>query len=124
MQLALWSLALDASGLFPALVLAAWWKRANRWGALAGMIAGFAVTAHVIAANAFYPELYFYLEQARLADFVRGLGGNGVVAAAVPLGFVVAIIISLVTRRPGVAQRQFAEALARPRDFPVEDERE
>ena len=29
-----------------------------------------------------------------------------------------------VTRRPGVAQRQFAEALARPRDFPVDDERE
>ena len=43
LQLALWSFALAASGLFPALVLAVWWKRANRWGALAGMISGFAV---------------------------------------------------------------------------------
>ena len=121
LQLALWSLALAASGLFPAMVLAVWWKRANRWGAIAGMISGFAVTACVIATNAFYPQLFGYLEQAKVADFVRGVGSNGIVAAAVPAGFVVAILISLVTRRPGLAQRQFAEALARPRDFPVDD---
>jgi cation/acetate symporter len=120
LQLALWSLALAASGLFPAMVLAVWWKRANRWGAIAGMISGFAVTACVIATNAFYPQLFGYLEQAKVADFVRGVGSKGIVAAAVPAGFVVAILISLVTRRPGPAQRQFAEALARPRDFPVD----
>jgi cation/acetate symporter len=123
LQLALWSFSLAAAGLFPALVLAVWWKRANRWGALAGMIAGLIVAAYPIAADAFYPQLYFYLEQAGLADGVRGLGSNGIAAVAVPVGFVVAIIVSFVTRRPGVAQRQFAEALARPRDFPV-DERE
>ena len=82
------------------------------------------IAAYVIAATAFYPQLYVYLEQAGLADAVRGLGSNGIVAAAVPLGFVVAVVISLLTRRPGVAQRQFAEALIRPRDFPVDDERE
>jgi cation/acetate symporter len=104
-------------------VLAVWWKRANRWGVLAGMIAGLTIAAYVIAANAFHPQLYVYLEQAGLADAVRGLGSNGIVAVAVPLGFVVAIIVSLVTRRPGVAQLQFAKALIRPRDFPVDDER-
>ena len=80
------------------MVLAVWWKRANRWGAIAGMISGFAVTACVIATNAFYPQLFGYLEQAKVADFVRGVGSNGIVAAAVPAGFVVAILISLVTR--------------------------
>ena len=123
LQLALWSFALAASGLFPVLVLAVWWKRTNRWGALAGMLAGFAAAAYVIAANAFYPALYLYLEQAKVADFVRSLGGNGIVMAAVPIGFVAAIVVSLITWRPGVAQRQFAEALARPRDFPVDHER-
>ena len=47
LQLALWSLSLAAAGLFPALVLAIWWKRANRWGALSGMISGFAVAAYL-----------------------------------------------------------------------------
>jgi hypothetical protein len=36
----------------------------------------------------------------------------------------VAVLVSLVTPRPKGAQRAFAEALARPRDFAVDDERE
>jgi cation/acetate symporter len=124
LQLALWSFAMAAAGLFPALVLAVWWKRANRWGALLGMLAGFAVAAYLIAAASFYPQLSAYLEQAGLADFVRSLGKNGIVFAAVPAGFVVVILVSLATPRPKGAAHQFAEALARPRDFPVDDERE
>ena len=77
LQLALWSFALAAAGLFPALVLAVWWKRANRWGALLGMLAGFAVAAYLIAAASFYPQLSAYLEQAGLADIVRSLGRTG-----------------------------------------------
>ena len=124
LQLALWSFSLAAAGLFPALVLAVWWKRANRWGALLGMLAGFAIAAYLIAAASFYPQLSAYLEQAGLADIARSLGKNGIVFAAVPAGFVVAILVSLATPRPKGAAHQFAEALARPRDFPVDDERE
>jgi len=124
LQLALWSLTLTAAGLFPTLVLAIWWKRTNRWGALSGMISGFAVATYLIAARTYYPELNAYIEQAQLSEIVQKLGGNGIVLAAVPVGFIVAILISLVTPRPEGAQRAFAEALARPRDFPVEDERE
>jgi cation/acetate symporter len=124
LQLALWSLSLAASGLFPALAVAIWWKRANRWGALSGMIAGFALAAYLIVAKAWFPQLGVYLEQAGLADVVRALGSNWMVLAAVAIGFVVAILVSLVTPRPTGAQRAFAEALARPIDFPVEDERE
>ena len=36
-----WAFSLAAGGLFPALVLGVWWKRANSAGAVAGMIAGF-----------------------------------------------------------------------------------
>ena len=88
------------------------------------MLAGFAIAAYLIAAASFYPQLSAYLEQAGLADIVRSLGKNGIVFAAVPAGFVVAILVSLATPRPKGAARQFAEALARPRDFPVDDERE
>ncbi len=39
-----WAFSLAAGGLFPALVLGVWWKRANAAGAVAGMIAGFGIT--------------------------------------------------------------------------------
>ena len=74
LQLALWSFALAAAGLFPALVLAVWWKRANRWGALSGMIAGFAVAAYLIAAASFYPSSQPISNRPGLADIVRSLG--------------------------------------------------
>ena len=37
-----WAFCFAASGLFFPLVLGVWWKRANRPGAIAGMIGGFA----------------------------------------------------------------------------------
>ena len=35
-----WAFSLAAAGIFPALVLGVWWKRANKAGAIAGMIVG------------------------------------------------------------------------------------
>jgi cation/acetate symporter len=43
-----WAFSLAAAGLFPALVLGVWWKRANRAGAILGIIAGFGVTAYYL----------------------------------------------------------------------------
>jgi cation/acetate symporter len=43
-----WAFSLAAAGLFPALVLGVWWKRANKWGAIFGIIAGFGVTAYYL----------------------------------------------------------------------------
>jgi cation/acetate symporter len=43
-----WAFSLAAAGLFPALVLGVWWKRANSTGAIIGMIAGFGVTVYYL----------------------------------------------------------------------------
>jgi cation/acetate symporter len=43
LQLLLWALNLTASSAFPVLLLAIWWKRANAWGAMVGMITGITV---------------------------------------------------------------------------------
>jgi cation/acetate symporter len=43
-----WAFSLAAAGLFPALVLGVWWKRANATGAVIGMILGFGVTAYYL----------------------------------------------------------------------------
>ena len=40
LQLFLWALTFSASASFPVMLLGIWWKRANAWGALAGMATG------------------------------------------------------------------------------------
>ena len=47
----LWALALTASSLFPVLVLSIWWKRVNAYGAVAGLVSGFAVAWLAIGAG-------------------------------------------------------------------------
>jgi cation/acetate symporter len=49
-----WAFSLAAAGLFPALVLGVWWKRANTAGAVAGIIAGFGVTLYYLVATRYY----------------------------------------------------------------------
>ena len=45
LRLVIWALVLTASSIFPVLLLAIWWKRANAYGAVAGMVTGFGVAA-------------------------------------------------------------------------------
>lgn len=53
-DLATSSAVVAASGLFPAVVAALWWRRANAWGAAAGMLAGVGVLLiYVIGRHAF-----------------------------------------------------------------------
>jgi cation/acetate symporter len=43
-----WAFSIAAAGLFPALVLGVWWKRANRMGAIVGIIAGFGLCLYYL----------------------------------------------------------------------------
>jgi cation/acetate symporter len=49
-----WAFSIAAAGLFPALVLGVWWKRANRTGAIVGIIAGFGVCLYYLVATRYY----------------------------------------------------------------------
>jgi cation/acetate symporter len=124
LRLALWSLSLAASALFPVFLLAIWWRRANRWGAMAGLLVGFAVAAYLVAATAYDAALLFYLEPAGLAEIARALGAEMAPLAAIHAALLAMVLISLVTPAPGADQRAFAGALTRPRDMATEDERE
>jgi cation/acetate symporter len=83
--LLLWGLALSGSAAFPVLVLSVWWKRINAFGALCGMIAGFAVAVLAI-----------------LAGQAAWLGVPAALAAVfgVPVGFAAAMAASWVGRVP------------------------
>jgi len=75
-----------ASGLFPALAIGTWWKRANKYGAIASMVVGFVVYVVLL-----------------LAQVVPVFGE---VLIAVPLGFAAFIGVPLATRRPTVDELQ------------------
>jgi len=85
--------SLAASALFPALVLGIFWRRANQQGAVAGMIAGFALCVYYMmhanpALGGTSANQWF-----QIAPISAGVFG-------VPAGFLVIIVVSLLTSKP------------------------
>ncbi|MGD9914698.1 MAG: hypothetical protein AB7S80_11515 [Rhizobiaceae bacterium] len=109
LTLSSWSLALAAGGLFPALVLGIWWRRANGTGAVLGMLAGTAITLLALIGNRFYAA-----ELADVLALLPRLGDLSLAALGVPVGLVVTVLASLATRQPSGQHRAFQEALHRP----------
>ncbi|WP_417067948.1 VC_2705 family sodium/solute symporter [Niveibacterium terrae] len=85
--------ALAAAGLFPALALGLFWPRANRWGATAGMLTGLGLTL----VNAVRTLPFF---GGSPASGWLGLGPVPGALIGVLAGFVVIVVVSLLTPRP------------------------
>jgi cation/acetate symporter len=88
--------SLAASSLFPVLVLGVFWKRTTRLGAVAGMTAGLVVCIYYIVAT--YP----FFTQLTGFEGSRWFGIDPISSGVfgVPAGFLVAIGVSLLDRRP------------------------
>lgn len=99
-----WAFSLAASGLFPALVLGIWWKRATNLGALAGMVAGWSVClAYILGTQAgWIPPIL------GVRNIAAGLYG-------VPVAFAVTLLISLVTPPPSQSMQDFIDSIRTPR---------
>lgn len=54
-----WAFSLAAAGIFPALVLGIWWKRANSTGAVVGMIVGFGMCLYYLVGTRYYAPSFF-----------------------------------------------------------------
>ncbi len=90
--------SLAAAGFFPALTLGIFWKRANKWGAVLGMIAGFSITFYYMVMNQVWLRGVF-----GVTSPVELWGGIQPISAGVfgvPVGFAVIIIVSLLTPSP------------------------
>ena len=95
-----------AATFFPALTLGIFWKRANKWGASLGMIAGLGITFYYMITTqpwlyklthggaALTPEVLKANTGWDISPISAGLFG-------VPLGFAVIIIVSMLTKAPG-----------------------
>ncbi|HET6366634.1 MAG TPA: sodium:solute symporter family protein [Pseudomonadales bacterium] len=98
-----YAFALAGSGFFPALVMGIFWKRANKQGAIAGMIAGFmtALVLIVIGRNwGIYPL--------GVKEIGSGLFG-------VPVGFIVIWLVSLMYPPPDQKTLDLVESVRYPK---------
>ncbi|OYT86438.1 MAG: cation acetate symporter [Burkholderiales bacterium PBB6] len=105
--------SLAGSAFFPALVLGVFWKRANRWGAAAGMLAGFFLTCWYMGAT--HPWLRGLLGVQGPVQLWWGIQPVSAGVFGVPVGFAVTIIVSLLTPKPPESIRRFVEDLRYPR---------
>lgn len=85
--------SIGASAFFPALVLGIFWKRANRPGAVAGMLAGLALTLiYVVQTHPFFGG--------SIANAWFDINPISAGVFGVPLGFVTIVVVSLLTAPP------------------------
>jgi cation/acetate symporter len=83
-----WAFCFANSGLFFPLVLGIWWKRANRQGAIAGMILGFAAgTAYLIWVQTGGTQ-------------ILGLDGLRFGIIGMPVSLIAMVVVSLMTPEP------------------------
>lgn len=98
-----WAFSLAAAGNFPALSLGIWWHRANAYGAVAGITAGWGVTlVYLIGTQYCGWDLWFGVSNTAAAIF------------GLPAGFLANIIVSLLTPEPPKEVLAMVEQL---RDF-------
>jgi cation/acetate symporter len=96
------SFSLAASAFVPAMVLGIFWLRADRRGAVAGMLAGLGVTVYYLLVNAPPVRAALGLPPGQALWF--GIQPLSAGVFGVPVGFAVAVLVSLVSsRRPAVA---------------------
>jgi cation/acetate symporter len=102
-ELVAWAFSLAGASFFPALVMGIWWKRANKQGAVWGMIAGLAVTTYYMIGSRFYGVSWFGTQT--IASAIFGL----------PVGFIVIWIVSLLTPAPPAAVQDLVVSVRYPR---------
>lgn len=109
-----WAFSLSGAALFPALVLAIFWPRANRQGAIAGIVVGLLLTAYYIIRVRFdsVPWLDWY---GIGMDPWFGIEASAAAVFGVPAGFATNILVSLLTTSPSSESLQFIERLRYPR---------
>jgi cation/acetate symporter len=106
--------SLAAAGFFPALVLGIFWKRANKWGATLGMIAGVGVTFYYMATTQVWLRGVFGVK-APIADMMW-FDINPISAGifGVPVAFAVTIVVSLLTPAPAKEVQELVEHVRYP----------
>jgi cation/acetate symporter len=103
-----------AATFFPALVLGIFWKRANRWGASLGMIAGLGTTFYYMATTQPWLRGVFGVTSPVADNIWWGISPISAGMFGVPIGMAVIIIVSLLTPAPGKETQELVEHVRYP----------
>jgi cation/acetate symporter len=106
--------SLAAAGFFPALTLGIFWKRANKWGAVLGMIAGVTVTFYYMATTQPWMRGLFGVTSSVADNTWWAIAPISAGIFGVPLGFAVIIIVSLLTPAPKPEIQELVEHVRYP----------
>ncbi len=98
-----WAFSLAAASFFPALVMGVWDKRANKAGAVVGMLVGFAVTLYYLVASRYFGVAWWGIRTV----------GSGIFG--IPLGFLAILLVSRLTSPPSRELQEFVESVRYPR---------
>jgi cation/acetate symporter len=101
-----------AAAFFPALVCGIFWKRANKWGATLGMIAGLGVTFYYMATTQVWMRGIFGVTSP--IELWWGIQPISAGLFGVPIGFAVIIIVSLLTPAPSRETQELVEHVRYP----------
>lgn len=104
--------SIAGSTFFPALVAGVFWRRANRAGALAGMLAGLAVCLVYLAVA--HPGLRALIGLPGPPQLLWGIQPASAGLFGVPVGALVLVIVSLMTAAPGAREREVLDLLRSP----------
>jgi cation/acetate symporter len=103
-----------AAAFFPALTLGIFWKRANKWGATLGMLAGIGVTFYYMATTQPWMRGLFGVTSPIADNLWWDIQPISAGLFGVPLGFVVIIIVSLLTGAPKQETQELVEHVRYP----------
>jgi cation/acetate symporter len=105
------------AAFFPALVLGIFWRRANGWGAVAGMLVGLGLTCYYMVQAS--PALRSALGVPGPAELWWGIQPVSAGLFGVPAGFMAVWLVSCLTPAPGPEQVRVLERLRVPADSAV-----
>jgi cation/acetate symporter len=103
-----------AATFFPVLTRGIFWKRANRWGASLGMIAGLGTTFYYMATTQPWLRGVFGVTSPIAENIWWGILPISAGLFGVPIGFAVIIIVSLLTPAPGKETQDLVEHVRYP----------
>ncbi len=110
--------SLAAAGFFPALTVGIFWRRATKWGAILGMIAGVGITFYYMTlTQPWLREVFYGVARSvpvKPGDLWLGISPISAGIFGVPLGFLVIIVVSLLTPAPSQKVQEFIEHVRYP----------
>ncbi|MBN8478115.1 MAG: cation acetate symporter [Burkholderiales bacterium] len=106
--------SLAAAAFFPALVCGIFWKRANKWGATLGMLSGVGVTFYYMATTQPWLRGVFGVTSPIADNIWFGIQPISAGLWGVPLGFIVIIVVSLITPSPDRETQDLVEHVRYP----------